>query len=390
MRVFDCFRPLCSVAVPEESIRAVLTVMIKENIPFGKVSLCGDGYVFSARAKDAPRIRGIAGRVGAGIEITPTGILPILKKYRRRIGFAMGAALLAAALIISSRFVWDVKITGNERVPTDEIESSLAAHGLVLGARKSSLDVGEICRKMTVGDGGISWISINLRGTVAEVEVRETTEAELETAAEPSNLIAAHDGLIVSVVSYGGKSEVRAGQTVKKGDILVSGVIDSEALGYRLVRARGEVMASVTKRFSASVPLESTEKTATGNVKTSKSVKIFSKTAELFKKTNISFEKYDTIEKTERLELFGVRLPVSVTTVTYVELYDSPITLTEDEARVIAAENADKLMREGTAGDRITSVYENVTFDGGACTVELVVECVTNIAEEQIIKTEKK
>lgn len=390
MRVFDFFRALGNVTVPKESARAVLSLMVCENVPFGKIVLHGDCYVFSARAKDAERIKEIADRVGADITFTPTGILPIMKKYRRRLGFAAGAAMLAAALIFSSRFVWDVRITGNERVPTEAIEASLEGYGLRLGAYKPSLDAGEICRKMTVGDGGISWISINMRGTVAEVEVRETTEAELETAAEPSNLVAAHDGLIVSVVSYGGKSEVRAGQTVKKGDILVSGVIDSEALGYRLVRARGEVMASVTKRFSASVPLESTEKTATGNIKTSKSVKIFSKTAELFKKTNISFEKYDTIEKTERLELFGVRLPVSVTTVTYVELYDSPITLTEDEARVIAAENADKLMREGTAGDRITSVYENVTFDGGACTVELVVECVTNIAEEQIIKTEKK
>ena len=390
MRFSDFFRALCDVAVPKESARALLSLMVSENVPFGKVAPRGDGYVFSARAKDAPRINEIAGRVGASIEIMPTGILPIIKKHKRRLGILAGVAMLAAALTVSSRFVWDVEITGNERVPTEAIEASLEGYGLKLGARKSALDVGDICRKMTVGDGGISWISINLRGTVAEVEVRETTEAERETAAEPSNLVAAYDGQIVSVTAYGGKSEVRAGQTVKKGDILVSGVIDSEALGYRLVRARGEVMATVTKHFSSSVPLESTEKEATGAVKTERKIKIFSKTAELFKKTNISFEKYDTIEKTERLSLFGVTLPVSVTTVTYVEYVDRPITLTEDEARVIAAERADEMMRAGTVGDRIISVYENVTFDGGACSVELFVECVTDIAKEQKIETEKK
>jgi similar to stage IV sporulation protein len=128
--------------------------------------------------------------------------------------------------------------------------------------------------------------------------VRETVAADVVSTAQPSNLVAACDGQIVSVTAYGGKSEVRAGQTVRKGDVLVSGVIDSEALGYRLVRARGEVIANVTKRFLASAPLETVEKVTTGNVKTEKTIKIFSKKAELFKKTNISFEKYDTIEKT--------------------------------------------------------------------------------------------
>lgn len=228
-----------------------------------------------------------------------------------------------------------------------------------------------------------------MRGAVVHVEVRETAEAEIEALAAPSNLVAACDGQIVSVTAYGGKSEVHAGQIVRKGDVLVSGVIDSEALGYRLVRARGEVIANVTKRFSASTPLETVEKVTTGNVKTARKVKFFSKTAELFKKTNISFEKYDTIEKTERLSLFGVRLPVFVTTVTYAEFIERPLTLTEDEAREIAFAEAEKEMLDGTEGDKIISVLSDVAFDGGICTVTLLVECETDIATEQIIKTEK-
>lgn len=390
MRVFDYLRPLCEVTVPKESSRAVLSIMIKENIPFGKVSPDGDGYVFSARVKDAPRIRAAAERVGAEVIITPTGAFAFIKKYRRRLGLLVGAAVFAAALFLSSRFVWDIKISGNERVPTDVIEAALGEHGLYLGARKSTLNAGDICRRMTVGDGGISWMSIDLRGTVAYVEVRETVAADVVSTAQPSNLVASCDGQIVSVTAYGGKSEVRAGQTVRKGDVLVSGVIDSEALGYRLVRARGEVIANVTKRFSASAPLETVEKVTTGNVKTEKTIKIFSKKAELFKKTNISFEKYDTIEKTERLSIFGVRLPVFVTTVTYAEYVERPLTRTEDKAREIALAEAEKTMLDGTEGDKIVSVYQSVTFGGGECRVELIVECQTNIAEEQIIQTEKK
>ena len=390
MKISYYFRALCSVCAAEKDIKALLSLMIKENVPFGRVSRGGDGYVFSARAKDIPRIGDIAARIGAEVDIKRTGFLALVKKHRRRVGLCAGCAILAASLAVSSRFIWDIRITGNERIATEDIEKRLEGYGLRLGAYKPSLDAGDVCRKMTIGNGGISWISINMRGTVAIVEVRETTDAEKETAAIPSNLVAACDGQIVSVTAYGGKSEVRAGQTVKKGDILVSGVIDSEALGYRLVRARGEVMANVSKRFSASVPLKTTEKKETGAVETYKKIKIFSKTAELFKKTNISFEKYDTIEKTERVEIFGVRLPVFVTTVTYAEYKDVPVELTEEEARLSAAEKAGEMMRLGTAGDRIISVFENVTYDGVVCSVELIVECVTDIATEQIIETERK
>ena len=389
MKVFDYLRPLCAVSVPKESARALLSMMIKENIPFGKVSQGGDGYIFSARQKDVSRIESAAERAGAKVKITQTGAFAFIKKHRRRLGLLVGAVIFAAALFSSSRFVWDIEISGNERVPTDAIEAALEEHGLFLGAVRSSLDAGDICRKITVGQNGISWMSIDMRGAVVHVEVRETAEAEIEALAAPSNLVAACDGQIVSVTAYGGKSEVHAGQTVRKGDVLVSGVIDSEALGYRLVRARGEVIANVTKRFSASTPLETVEKVTTGTVKTARKVKFFSKTAELFKKTNISFEKYDTIEKTERLSLFGVRLPVFVTTVTYAEFIERPLTLTEDEAREIAFAEAEKKMLDGTEGDKIVSVYQNVTFDGGVCRVELIVECQTNIATEQIIKTEK-
>lgn len=389
MKVFDFFRPLCAVFVKKENVRALLSLMIKENIPFGNVSPRGDGYVFNTRMKDIPRIKSAAERASADAVITPTGAFAFLKKHRRRLGLLVGALIFATALFVSSRFVWDIDIRGNEKMPTDLIETALGEHGLYLGAERSSIDAGDICRKMTVGQSGISWMSIDLRGTVAHVEVRETAEADIEALSEPSNLVAACDGQIVSVTAYGGKSEVRAGQTVKKGDLLVSGIIDSEALGYRLVRARGEVVANVTKRFSASAPLETVEKIPTGNVKTARKIKIFSKTAELFKKINISFEKYDTIERTERLSLFGVRLPVFVTTVTYAEFIERPLTLTEDEARSVAEAEAEKKMLDGTAGDRIISVLHDASQSDGVCTVTLLVECETNIATEQMIKTEK-
>lgn len=389
MSVFDFFRGLYKITVARGDAKGVISLAVKENIPFGTVRSDGDDCFFSVRSRDSKRIAAVAERLGVKIKLEQTGLVAIAKRHRGRVGVAVGGLLALFFVVFASRFVWDIEITGNERVPDEKIEAALGGYGLKLGAYKPSLDVKSVCERVIIEEGGISWISVDLRGTVARVEVRETSDAETEKLSPPSNLVAACDGQIVSVEAYGGKSEVRAGQTVKKGDVLVSGVIDSTALGYRLVRARGKVLASVSKRFSVSVPLAATEKTATGNVKTEKKIKIFSKTAELFKKTNISYEKYDTIEKTERLSLFGVRLPIFVTTVTYAEYVETPIALTEDKALARAREALSKEIEAGTLGDRILAAYENVSFDGSAYTVSALVECVTDIAKEQIIKTEK-
>lgn len=389
MSVFDFFRGLYKITVARGDAKGVISLAVKENIPFGAVRSDGDDCFFSVRSRDSKRIAAVAERLGVKIKLEQTGLVAIAKRHRGRVGVAVGGLLALLIVVFASRFVWDIEITGNERVPDEKIEAALGGYGLKLGAYKPSLDVKSVCERVIIEEGGISWISVDLRGTVARVEVRETSDAETEKLSPPSNLVAACDGQIVSIEAYGGKSEVRAGQTVKKGDVLVSGAIDSTALGYRLVRARGKVLASVSKRFSVSVPLAATEKTATGNVKTEKKIKIFSKTAELFKKTNISYEKYDTIEKTERLSLFGVRLPIFVTTVTYAEYVETPIALTEDEALARAREALSKEIEAGTLGDRILAAYENVSFDGSAYTVSALVECVTDIAKEQIIKTEK-
>ncbi len=390
MRFFDYIRGLYKVSVDESAARKVLSLMVSAKIPFGSVSLTDDSKaVFSVRKKDVEAVKKTAERACVEITAVQTGFPALITRYKKRLGLAVGAALALVAVVFASRFVWDIKISGNADVGADQIEAALDAYGFRLGAYIPALDVNEISKKIVIENDKITWMSINIRGTVAHVEVRETAFPETESVSEPSNLIASADGQIVLVEAYGGKSEVKIGQTVKKGDLLVSGVIDSSALGYRLVRSRGSVYASVTKTFSSSVKTDTTVKVFTGAEKSYKTVKFFSKKAELFKNIDISYEKYDTIEETERLTVFGVELPLFITTTRYVEYIEEPLTLTDDEA----LDKARRLIAEQTAteleNDEILARYEDVKFDNGYCTLSVLIECVTDIATEQKIQTEQ-
>ncbi|MBQ0126283.1 MAG: sporulation protein YqfD [Clostridiales bacterium] len=390
MSIFDFFRGLYKVKIPKSAAKQVVSLMVSSKLPFGEISENDDGYEFFLRGGDVAKMNLIANKVGVEIKTERTGFPAIAHRYRKRFGIPVGAALMILIIVFSSKFVWDIRISGNESISAESIEQTLDGYGLKLGAFVPSLDGDLICRKIVIERPDISWATVNLRGTVADVEIREAKSAGVDKISSPSNIVALCDGQIVSVEAYGGKSEVSSGQTVKKGDLLISGVINSNALGYRLVRSRGKVFAKVSKTFSASVPLEITVKTPTGRSKTEKNTIFFSKNLNLFKNINISYEKYDTIVKTERKTLFGKNLPVSVMTVTYSEYTETTRRLDEKEALDMAKEQIAAQLANETKSDEILAKYESYACDGETLTLTVVVECVCEIGEEKTIVTEQK
>lgn len=79
-------------------------------------------------------------------------------------------------IVTSSFFVWDITVTGTDKIPAKTITDALERHGVKLGAYIPSLDTEKIEQAMVLEVDGLSWITLNLRGTVASVEVRERSE----------------------------------------------------------------------------------------------------------------------------------------------------------------------------------------------------------------------
>ena len=74
----------------------------------------------------------------------------------------------------------------------------------------------------------------------------------LETARD---LVAACDGVIVSVNAQSGEAAVEAGDTVRKGDVLIRGEERAGAEETRGISARGEVVARTWVEAEADVSL---------------------------------------------------------------------------------------------------------------------------------------
>ena len=317
------------------------------------------------------------------------GFLALIARYQKRKGLLIGFFLATALLIFSSLFVWDIKIEGANVIHENAIMEALEKRGLYLGAFIPSLDTESTEQAVVLDVEGLSFVSINLRGTVARIEVRERdNKEEIIDRTTPSNLIATADGQIDSLQITGGVAMVKCGETVKKGDILVSGVIDSAALGYRLVRARGEVFARTTKTYKAEISYETTEKVYTGKFFSQKSVKFFSKTIKLFGKDSISHSSCDKIESEKRIYLFGlIALPVFITETHYAEYEICQKTLTSEEALKLAQKQIFELRENELSDAEILGIHTSVNEDGTTLSLVQQVECIIDITEEVRIET---
>jgi similar to stage IV sporulation protein len=125
---------------------------------------------------------------------------------------------LAVFLIIfSSLFIWDITITGADTIPEAAILNALENHGIKLGVFIPSVDTENSEEFLILDVDGLSFVSINLRGTVVQVEIRERKKnTEIVDTQSPSNLIASVDGQIEALRITGGAITVKLGETVKK------------------------------------------------------------------------------------------------------------------------------------------------------------------------------
>ena len=387
--LYEYIRGYYTVTASENGAKRAINILLANAVPFYNVKTAGEGKTsFRLDGKSFRKYLSLTeGHVIDGECVEKSGLFSVASKYRMRFGFFIGAALFAAVIAASSLFIWDINVTGETSLSEDEVLTVLHDHGVYIGAYIPNVDTVSAEVRLVIALNELSSASINLRGTVAEVMIREEKPKDVSETASPSNLVASRDGLIETLEISGGIPAVKRGQTVKEGQLLVSGVIDSKAVGYRLVRARGNVYARTTFQYRASVPLHSYEKTYTGNRKTQKSIKIFSKIINLFSNNEIYFKKYDTIETEKRVCLFGkIELPVFICEKTYKEYVLSPVELNEAQAE----EKAYRMILEQSAEDLKDAQILNRYVSSGLIGEELVlscdVECIADIAKEVIIR----
>ncbi|MEG1593840.1 MAG: sporulation protein YqfD, partial [Oscillibacter sp.] len=96
-----------------------------------------------------------------------------LRRFRRRYVLLSGLVLCGALLFFGSFFIWDFTVEGNETVPREEILRSLQKNGITLGTFGFAVDAEDLRNHVLLDIPELSWMTVNVSGCRAYVEVRE-------------------------------------------------------------------------------------------------------------------------------------------------------------------------------------------------------------------------
>ena len=274
-----------------------------------------------------PLVDKLARRAGCELTVEGRWGLPdFLGRFRRRYGFLLGLALSLAAVCVLSQFVLTIHVTGNETVSTARILSQLRREGVRPGVYGPGLDRKTIAQRALLDLEELSWMSINLYGTRLEVVVREAVPSpEITDETGYYHVAAEADGIITQVEPLAGEAAVQEGDTVAKGEVLISGLISiqpplysDQPVQYYQTHARGRVYARTWRTLEAVIPLQAQTKAYTGEERTLWSLRLLDRRVDFFKNSSIPGAGYDRISSVHQLTLPGGRtLPMMLTAERY-------------------------------------------------------------------------
>ena len=121
--------------------------------------------------KDFKKIKQIAKKTKCRVKIQKKKGIPfILHKYKKRKIFALFFAFLIVAVITLSNFIWNIEVTGNEKISSEEIIKDLAESNFKVGTSKVNLNTKNIIDKLRLKRSDLAWIGIEIKGTNAVIK----------------------------------------------------------------------------------------------------------------------------------------------------------------------------------------------------------------------------
>ena len=246
------------------------------------------------------------------------GLAVGIKRLLRRRALIIGLALVLLAAVAASFFVWEVRITGIDTREAIALKNELIEFGIYPGAFKGNIDLRKTETALIISHDEFAWLDIKFSGVAALVTVVPAElPPEMVDSSRPCNIVAKKDALIESVTALAGKAVVKPGQTVRAGDVVISGLVWEEGFPRMMFAARGEVIGRVWYRASETAPVSKEVRVPTGRVQTQRVISVGADTAPV--DPPCAFAEYDT-QEVGRYPVVGLFLPVTITTLEHREV----------------------------------------------------------------------
>jgi similar to stage IV sporulation protein len=377
------------VEVKGQNLESLINGMIERHMTVWDIGFRGESraelYIL---IKDFFRLRPLLKETGCRVHVLKRQGFPfVLDKLEKRKFFAIGLVGFFIGLYLLSSVVWQVRVEGNELISTTHILEAAKKEGLYKLQWKYRLKDTDVLAKSLQNDlPGAAWVGVELHGTHIVIKVVEATIPEKPPLVSPRHLVASKNALVTSIFAEKGRPSVKINTYVRKGDILISGVIGDE-LHQQTVVASGQVKGLVWYSPKVEVPLVQRYKVYTGETKNRSYLVLGNRGLQLTGYGKLPFEKYEMLPERTILQWRNWSLPVGWLKEKLMATDEVEVAMDPAEGKTLGLEQAkaEILVAAGKDSRVVSEKILHEKTENGKVYMEVLLEVEESIMQEQPI-----
>ncbi|MEG1415402.1 MAG: sporulation protein YqfD [Clostridium sp.] len=347
---------------------------------------------FSMYQEDFKHLKRIVRKTGSRTKVRrKNGMNFIYSKINRRKFFAIGSLVFLLLIFIFSSLILRIEITGNKNVENKRIINCLEKSGITYGKLKYGYDLRQIETSILEDIKEVSVVTIKFIGTKVKIDVIERTmPPTIDSVDIPRDIIAKKEGVISGITALKGARVVTIGDYVKKGDILIAGVVkDDEGIPLKVTEATGKVTAKTWVEIEESIDFDYRYDKYTGREYTRTYYSAFNKILAL--KHENKFQKYDKIVNEKDISIFGYKMPIKKFEEVYKEKkVESKIINETQGLNILKNKIEDKSKNLISKDSKIVDKIESKTLTDKGVTLKIIYITEESIGEvKDIVNTPK-
>ncbi|MDT9724421.1 sporulation protein YqfD [Xylanibacillus composti] len=376
------------IAVRGDHIEELMNRMLQERLRFWQMERKADTVCMYVRLPHFYRLRPLLKQTGCRVHVTERQGFPfMLERLSSRKVFMGGIVFFILGLYVLSNLVWRVDISGNDRLSKDEIRQAAQEAGVYPLQWKFRLpDPDQIAYALTRKLPDATWIGVEINGTTVQIKIVESTIPEAQQLKSPRHVVATHDAVITDIQAVRGVPQVRVNQRVRKGDILISGILGDEEHS-EVVVAEGDVKGLVWYEYDMAVPLTQRHHVYTGNVRERDYLLFGTRALKVKGYGDTGFADQDLIQEVHKIRWRNWELPFGWMNEKVLEIRMEETALEVKEAKEIALQQAraDLLLKAGEDAEIREQNVLHERSESGKVYMKAHFEVNQTIAGEQVI-----
>lgn len=289
--------------------------------------------------------------------------------------------------IFLSKLIFDVEVVHSDRYIREIVYNNLREKGIYKYRFKVNyLEKEKIIKEILKKESNdIEWLEIEEIGTKYIVKVEQRKKNKEEEECVPRNIVAGKDAFILEIQADVGEVVKKKYDYVKKGDIVISGIIYNKEEEVSRKCATGKIYGEVWYKVNLEIPMEYKEEIVTGKEKNTFEINFLNKNISLF-------NNFKTYKKDSTFLIGSNLLPINLNFTKYLEtnvkIYKYNLFNVDDYALELASKKIKNKL--GTRGEVVSKKVLKKSIKKSKIIIEVFVKVKEDITDSlEIIESKE-